>query len=179
MDQTIFYFFYNFAHQSVLCDRVIIFFANTFPYIVTLAAILFLFIHHDMLRSKSPVAEFLRKWKEIVFVFFSGGIAWLLATILKLIVRTPRPFTIFANVQPLFPEPTFAFPSQHTVFFAAVGISIFLIHKKAGVLFIVFALMIGVARVMAGVHFPIDILGGFIIGGLISFVLHKIYYKKI
>lgn len=179
MNTALFYSLHQYAHQSIFHDRVIIFFANTFPYIVVLGAILFLFMHHDVLRSKSPVAEFLRKWKEIVFVFFSAGIAWLLATILKVIAHTPRPYTLFRDVQPLFTEHTFAFPSQHTVFFVAVATSLCLIHKKVGLLFIVFAFLIGIARVAAGVHFPIDILSGFIIGGLISFVLHKMYYTKI
>ena len=42
-----------------------------------------------------------------------------------------------------------------------------------------FALLIGLARIMAGVHFPIDILGGFIIGSLIAFLVKYLYSKFI
>ena len=34
-----------------------------------------------------------------------------------------------------------------------------------------FALLIGLARIIAGVHFPIDILGGFVLGGIVSFLV--------
>ena len=36
-----------------------------------------------------------------------------------------------------------------------------------------FALLIGVARIIAGVHFPIDILGGFIIGFIVAYFIKK------
>jgi membrane-associated phospholipid phosphatase len=42
-----------------------------------------------------------------------------------------------------------------------------------------FALLIGVARVIAGVHFPIDILGGFCIGFLVAYLFEKLEYKKL
>ncbi len=40
-----------------------------------------------------------------------------------------------------------------------------------------FALLIGIARVMAGVHFSIDILGGFILGALIALIVQYLYPK--
>ena len=34
-----------------------------------------------------------------------------------------------------------------------------------------FALVIGVARIMLGVHFPGDILGGFVLGALVAYAV--------
>jgi len=34
-----------------------------------------------------------------------------------------------------------------------------------------FAFLIGIARIIAGVHFPIDILGGFILGAGIAYLI--------
>ena len=65
LNDTIFFFLYSFAHQSVLMDNLIIFIADIFPYIVIVLAILFLFFHHDVLPSRDPIKEFLKKWKEI------------------------------------------------------------------------------------------------------------------
>jgi membrane-associated phospholipid phosphatase len=62
----------------------------------------------------------------------------------------------------------------------ALAFALYFNHKKvglpaqAGYWFIFFALLIGVARIMAGVHFPIDILGGFVLGFLIAFLLKKV-----
>jgi undecaprenyl-diphosphatase len=173
MNHTIFFFFYNFAHQSPLSDKVIIFFAQTFPYIVVLTALLFLLLHHHILTSLNPFKEFAKKWKEITLVFFSGVFAWGLAYLLKLLIHSARPFVEFDYVRPLFAENGYSFPSGHATFFAAIAVSLFFTHKRAGYFFIVSALLIGLARIIAGVHFPIDILGGFVLGSTIAYFLKK------
>jgi len=40
-----------------------------------------------------------------------------------------------------------------------------------------FALLIGLARIVAGVHFPLDILGGFALGIAVAFLVKK--YKMV
>ena len=182
MNDKIFFFFYNFAHHSIFFDKLVVFFAQTFPYIVVLLAGIFLLFHHEVLPSKNPFKVFAQKWKEIVLVFFSGVLAWLLAEFLKISFHTLRPFLAFQNVTSLLPETGFAFPSQHTTFFMALAVALFFSHKKAGYLFMFFALIIGIARVIAGVHFPVDILGGLILGILTAYLVRFFYnkiYKKV
>jgi undecaprenyl-diphosphatase len=174
MNDTIFFFFYNLAHQSHLFDQVVVFFAVYFPYLVVFLAGIFLLFHHEVLFSENPLKAFVQKWKEILVVFFSGALAWFLAYILKYLFHTGRPFDIFPNVISLFPETGYAFPSGHATFFMALAFAIFFSHKKVGYIFVLFALLIGIARIIAGVHFPIDILGGFILGFLIAFLLKKV-----
>ena len=157
MNNQIFFFFYNFAHQSVFLDKIIIFFAVFFPYLVVLLALLFFLFFH-------------KKWKGIILVFITSVFAWFLAHLLKDFFYTVRPFDLLPNVSSLFSETGFAFPSGHATFFSALAFSIFFLHKKAGYFFMFFALLIGLARIIAGVHFPIDILGGFILGGGISYL---------
>ncbi len=106
-------------------------------------------------------------------VFFSGVVAWILAYILKLLFALPRPFDSLSDVKSLFPEHGYAFPSGHATFFMALAVSIFLLHKKAGYVFMFFALLIGVARVIAGVHFPVDILGGFVLGAVVAVCFNR------
>ena len=177
MNNQIFFFFYNLAHRSVFFDKIVVFFAHTFPYLVVLGAGVFLLIHHEVLPSKNPFKIFSQKWKEIVLVFFSGVLAWLVAEVLKILFHTPRPFIAFQNVVSLLPETSFAFPSQHSTFFMALAFAIFFSHKKAGYWFMSFAFIIGIARIIAGVHFPIDILGGFLLGAIIAYLVRLIYDK--
>ena len=174
MNNIIFFFLYNLAHSSNTFDQVVIFIGNIFPYIVIFLAFLFLVFHHEVLFADNPLKAFIQKWKEITLVFFSGIFAWFLAYVLKLIFQTNRPFDIFSQVHSLFPETGHAFPSGHATFFMALAFSIFFNHKKAGYVFILFALLIGLARVIAGVHFPVDILGGFILGFAIAFFLKNV-----
>ena len=174
MNNQLFFFFYNLAHQSQTFDKIVIFFAVHFPYVVIVLAGLFLLFHHEVLLSQNPLKEFKQKWKEILAVFFSGALAWFLAYVLKYLFRTGRPFDIFPKVISLFPETGYAFPSGHATFFMALAVALFFSHKKAGYVFIFFALLIGLARIIAGVHFPVDILGGFILGFGIAYFLKNV-----
>ena len=174
MNNNLFFFLYSFSHQYVFLDKIIIFTAEILPYFVILFAIIFMLVHHDVIRSKKPFVAFIKRWKEITLVFFTSVTAWVLAYILKYLFHTPRPFIVFNNVSTLIKETDYAFPSGHATAFMALAMSIFFIHKKAGYVFIAFALLIGLARVMAGVHFPVDIIGGFAIGILVAFFVKSL-----
>lgn len=175
MNNQIFFFFYHFAHQSQVLDGSIVFFAVYFPYVVIILAGLFLLFHHEIFRADSPTRVFWEKKREILMVFFSGGTAWFIAVILKNLVQATRPFLSFINISPLFAETGFAFPSGHATFFSALAFSIFFLHKKAGYWFMFFALLIGVARIIGGVHFPVDILGGYALGFIVSYIFSFFY----
>jgi undecaprenyl-diphosphatase len=178
INNKIFFALYNFAHQSLLFDKVVVFFADIFPYIVILSAGIFLLIHHEVVTSKNPFGVLAQKWKEIVLVFFSGISAWCISQILKILIHTQRPFLVFKDVSSLLSESGFAFPSGHATFFMALGMAIYLSHKKAGYYFIFFAFLIGLARIIAGVHFPIDIIGGFILGIFVAYFVKFLYIKS-
>ncbi len=168
MNNQIFYFFYNLAHQSAFFDKVIIFFADIFQYVVILSAGLSLLFYYKVLLRKSPPDRMLSairaRWKEILLAPFSAALATIIAIILKYLIHTPRPFLALPDVQALFFETGYAFPSGHATFFSALAVALFFSHKKVGYLFMLFAVLISMARIIAGVHFPIDILGGFILG---------------
>lgn len=186
LNNQIFFFFYNLAHRSEFFDKFVVFVAHTFPYIVILLAGIFLLFHHDVFSFKKPAYRqagpfkiFAQKWKEIVLVFFSGIFAWCIAQIIKLLVHAPRPYLEFPNnVASLIQKTDFSFPSGHATFYMALAFAIFFSHKKAGYIFIFFALLIGIARIVAGVHFPIDILGGFALGILTAYLV-KYFYQKL
>ena len=175
MDKQIFFFFYNFAHQTIFLDKMVVFFAVIFPYIVIIVAGVYLLLHHENLRSKNIFSNLFKKWKEIGLVFFSGILSWFLADIFKALLHTARPFIKYTKVTSLFFENGFAFPSGHATFFMALAFAIFLSHKKIGYFFIFFAILIGIARIVAGVHSPVDILGGFILGALTAYLVRFLY----
>ncbi len=173
MNNSIFYFFYNLAHQAQIFDWVVIFLAVYFPYVVVILAGLFLLFHHEVFKAESSLQVFLQKKKEILAAFVSSFLAYFLAVILKILFQFPRPFLALPHVSSLFPETGFSFPSGHAAFFSALAVSLFFDDKKTGYIFIFFALLIGLARIIAGVHFPMDIFGGFILGGAIAFLVKK------
>jgi undecaprenyl-diphosphatase len=177
MNHTIFFSLYGLAHQSIYFDSVAIFFAKYFPYLVIILAVIFLLFHHEIINSNNPFKAFSKKWREIVLVFFSGVTAWVIASILKIIIQAPRPYLVLENIVPLLQKTDFSFPSGHATFYMALAFALFFSHKKIGYLFMFFALLIGLARIIIGVHFPIDILGGYILGIITTYFIKFLYNK--
>jgi len=63
-----------------------------------------------------------------------------------------------------------SFPSGHAIIFGALATSLYFIHKKLGITYLILAIVIGFSRVVAGVHFPVDIAFGLLLGILISII---------
>lgn len=177
MNNQIFLYFYSFAHQSVWLDNLIIFCAVYLPYLVVIFAGLYLLFHHEVFKAESPWQVFLQKKKEILLSFFTGSLAWVCATLLKIFIATPRPVELLNNIQPLFLKVDHSFPSGHATFFFALAMAIYFSHKKAGYVFMILALIICVARIAGGVHFPIDILGGIVLGKVVALVINQLSVK--
>jgi undecaprenyl-diphosphatase len=53
-----------------------------------------------------------------------------------------------------------------------------LIPKNWRFLFFFWALIIGYAQIYVGVHYPLDILGGYILGGILGYAFAKVYHHK-
>ena len=107
--------------------------------------------------------------------------AWLISYVIKDLVSAPRPFLVFAesDMNLLFEWGGYnSFPSGHTTFFAALAVSLTFFHKKLGILYLFGALLIGLARIAGGVHFPIDILAGYALGGVVAYIVFKISYPQ-
>lgn len=171
VNQAAFYFLYRLPRQDAEVYSWVIYLADGLPYLVVLLAFGFILFHREFLQNPFVVA--IRKMREIIFVFGSAFLAYVVSKILKIAVNVARPFDALPDVSSLFVETGHAFPSGHATFFAALAFSIFFLNKKAGYIFMFFALVIGMTRIMSGVHFPLDILGGFALGALVAYLFKK------
>jgi len=105
-------------------------------------------------------------------------LAWGASRAIKYFYPSPRPFEVFDNIKLLFTHGGGdSFPSGHATFFMALAIALSAYHKRLGIVYIFGALAIGLARVIAGVHFPIDIIAGYILGGIIGIAVYKFFNK--
>ncbi|MCB9809086.1 phosphatase PAP2 family protein [Candidatus Nomurabacteria bacterium] len=116
---------------------------------------------------------------EVMMVIITGLTSWGLAGILKILLKAPRPFMIDAlQAVPLFiPNDPWGFPSGHTALFFALALVTWFHDRVVGTVALVLGGMIALARIMAGVHFPLDILGGMVIAA-ITIVVIMIFDKR-
>lgn len=95
---------------------------------------------------------------------------------LKNLVDRTRPYEAVAAVIPLIPYPVdSSFPSGHTcASFAAALIYIRMLPRQVGITAVVLASLIAFSRLYLGVHYPSDVLGGFAVACVVSWVVYKL-----
>lgn len=98
-----------------------------------------------------------------VFSLIFGAIVTNL--LLKNIVARPRPFAEIEALIPLIAKPTdFSFPSGHTTAsFAVTLVMLRMLPKKIGIPAVVLAALVAFSRLYLGVHYPTDVLVGFVV----------------
>ena len=178
---SIFTFLNSFAGRNIVLDNVIIFTAKYFQYVVIFYA---LYLMYKAFAAEypeiSPFRNLRRAITEGFWVSWSVILAVGVTYYLKYLFEIPRPFLSGATY--LFIHGGYnSFPSGHATFFAALALAMFFYHKKQEWVFLIAALLIGLARVMSGVHYPIDIIAGYIIGILSAYFVIKIFrpwFKK-
>ncbi len=77
----------------------------------------------------------------------------------------------------------YSFPSGHTSAAFACGAGVWLCNRRYGKIVIALALLMAFTRLYLCVHFPTDVLGGMVLGGLCAVIAYKavekIFNKKI
>ena len=77
----------------------------------------------------------------------------------------PRPFTSIPTAHLLFYHNTdSALPSNAATLTFVLAFSVFLYNRKVGAAMLALAVYVGVARIMCGIHYPLDIISGALLG---------------
>jgi undecaprenyl-diphosphatase len=154
-DKPVFDWLYGLAGRFWLFDFLIVFLANWLIYF----AIIFFGI--AILRSKSLKTQAYFLSLAALGAIISRGI---LAEIIRYINYNPRPFEEL-GIKPLFSQyATASFPSGHVSFFFPIALAAYSYNKKMGTWLIVATILMGIARVISGVHWFSDIIAGLVVG---------------
>jgi len=109
---------------------------------------------------------FIIKRKKFVFVFLSMIFSLFISKLIGWLIYTPRPFVNEA-IQLVEHVADSSFPSDHGVALFSLAFGLLLVReKKAGILFLILACLLGFARVFTGLHYPVDILGSIFVAGI-------------
>lgn len=88
----------------------------------------------------------------------------------------PRPFEAHRQIVPLLPATHDAsFPSDHASAAFGIAFGVLFVVRRAGVVFLACAVLIGASRVLAGMHYPTDVFAGAIIGFLSGYLTARLY----
>jgi len=159
--------------QSRIADSAGIFFAEYFPYILGIFLLFFLF------RPKQNKKEN----KYMVLVAMMAGLVarFVVKSVILLFYDRPRPYMDLSSTHKLISlspiENLQSFPSGHAIFFFALSTVVYSFNKRLGIFFIICSIIMSIARVFVGVHWPSDILAGAVLGMLVGVVIRLFYVK--
>jgi len=176
----------SWAGQSYWLDRFMIFSAEWLGYfliLLLLAPLLLTFFIRNN-RISSWVRFALLKWsyyKEMLVVSMISAIVarFVFVEAIRFFYYNPRPFLVLENVNQLINhETTGSMPSGHASFYFALATGVCLYNKKAGYIYLILAGLMGFARIFSGVHWPLDIIVGAVLGIgtaiLVKFIKQKV-----
>lgn len=169
MDKFFFELIHQFARTNQFIDGSAVLIGEYAGYVLIAAFFLFLLRQASKQRIRLLASALLA-------IVFSRV---LLTEAIRELWFRPRPFAEL-GFSPLFEHAASAsFPSGHAAFYFALAGVVFFVNKKAGIAFFAVALLMGFARVFAGVHWPSDVAGGALLGiasaSVVSFLAARLF----
>lgn len=170
-DLSVFQFLNNFAGRYPWLDGIIVFFAVYLGYLLILPLAYLAWRRREQAREIIATA--------VLAALLSRGV---ITEIIRYLHHKQRPFAVLDVHQIIDHSSGSAFPSGHAAFFFALAAAVFVYDKRYGVWFFVAASLISIARVMGGIHWPLDILAGAVVGifsaAMAYYAINKFLPKK-
>jgi len=190
LNAKIFFYLNHMAGKSILFDKMVVFCGHYLPYILIVVVVLMFSITFFSLDGEKTL-------ETTRFVVTIGAPSFILATIFTKLIRiyhySPRPFVNNPIRQLLYHSDVSSFPSMHATFFFTLATVICVFNKKKIIdskghpllskswPFFIGAILISIARVIGGVHWPADVVAGAVLGifsvEVIYFVVSKVFKK--
>ncbi len=114
----------------------------------------------------------------IIKAFIFTAITLLMSEVLSAILNTPRPFVIDVGRTLIEHAPTGSFPSNHMSIFSGIAFAYYFSPQRdLGRILIWTAWLVAWSRVYVGVHFPIDMLGAFLMAIIVNLAGLPLWWK--
>jgi len=156
----------HWANSSLYASNLIIFFAVYLGWLMVAGLLFYIYEARNNWRA----------FRVALLALASGLLALLAADLIKSVYPVARPLSSLKGLTSLFkPGDIASFPSSHAAFFGGLAGYLFLRSRNYGGWYLLLVLLICVARVASGVHYPLDILAGLALAGLASLIFIKIF----
>ena len=166
-DLRVFEWFNGFAGKNKVLDWVIIFFARYYTLVMPLGVLVYLQLSRGPLSFKRLVLN------QVLVLFVARGV---FTELVRIFYRRKRPYLAHRVKQLLKKYAEASFPSGHTISIVAMGVALAHFDPAAGWFVALSGLVIGLARIMAGLHYPLDVLAGLVLSLPAAYLGNAIYY---
>jgi undecaprenyl-diphosphatase len=88
-----------------------------------------------------------------------------------------RPFVHHTVIQLIQHPANASFPSDHATGAFVIATAIWMYRKKDGIVWLVLAACIALSRIWTGVHYPLDVIAGAMIGTISAILVHRLFIR--
>lgn len=167
-NRALFEVIFRFSHRNFIFDYLSVSSAEYLTYFLVVAAL--------VLFARAP--QWRLRWFRIaeaaLAVILSRGI---LTPLIRFFYDHPRPSELL-GIAPLISEVSSSFPSGHAAFLFALAMAVFYVNRQWGIWFFSLAVLNGLARILVGVHWPLDIVGGAAVGIVSAMLVHLVLSRS-
>lgn len=149
-----------------MSESAVIFLATRLHMLVLLAWVLFLFYIKKETRLRM-----------ILLTSISLPISFLISRVASYFYFNPRPFVVDGFESLVFHVADNGFPSDHMLLVSTLSMAVFAVNRTVGFAFILLSVLVGLGRVMAGVHHVLDVVGSLVIS-ILAVCLGYIFISK-
>lgn len=162
-------------------ERLFLYFYNWPYFLLPLALIITQLGSVWMLVAVTLAAWLAGKKRLALFTALTGAVTYAVVWMGKEMIARPRPEQLLANVTAKGPfEAGYGYPSAHTALATVLALLLWKhIPKRYRWLAVALVLCVAVSRMYLGQHFPLDVLGGFLVGAMIGGLLYLPHHKKV
>ncbi|HEY7259752.1 MAG TPA: phosphatase PAP2 family protein [Gaiellales bacterium] len=121
------------------------------------------------------------RWKRAGAAGLSAAALGLLANqVISHVWDRARPYEAHHAIVPLLPRSADpSFPSDHATAALSIAFGVFFVSRRAGWFFLVFAAVVSASRVLAGMHYPSDVLASLVVAVACGFLAARLAMRPI
>ena len=120
------------------------------------------------------------RWKRACAAGLSAAALGLLANqVVSHVLGRARPMRPRRHRPPAPRSADPSFPSDHATAALAIAFGVFFVSRRAGSFFLAFAVLVSVSRVLAGMHYPTDVLASLVVAVSPGFVTARVAMGRV
>ncbi|MBK5092707.1 MAG: phosphatase PAP2 family protein [Actinobacteria bacterium] len=159
LDYSVFHALNSLAGRSSVLDWFIRVGADDhiIPVVLTLLVLLVILLARDSTERESA-------FRCLICALIAVVVSMVILFALNSMFFRPRPFTTHPVHLLLYHNTDSAFPSNAATLALALSFAVLFYNRKVACIMLALSLYLGLARIAAGVHYPLDVAGGILLG---------------